>query len=167
MKGHTATRFMVIEGVPGTGADQDEVDAVAITSWSWVSNDNIINEAIDTSLAWDLTVIRAVDAASPLIQTLFLDDQEIAAARLYEYSSTGAHRMQTLQIFFTTLKLVHYATSRSNSGDLWESFGIRYYEAQIGSSLQGRTVNAPRAHRPSRAARRNCGRVVTKVIYSG
>jgi hypothetical protein len=57
-----------------------------------------------------------VDSASPLIRTLFLNYQEIAAARLYEYSGTAADRVQTLQIFFTTLKVVHHATTPTGCG---------------------------------------------------
>jgi hypothetical protein len=35
MMDQTATMFMVIEEVAGTGADQDEADAIAISGWRW------------------------------------------------------------------------------------------------------------------------------------
>jgi len=87
---------------------------------------------------------RNADRASPLIWQLFLDDRRIATARLYEYSRNRADKVKTLQIDFTTLQLVHYATTRSNTGDLWESFGIRYHEALVGSTYERKSQGAAR-----------------------
>jgi len=164
MKDQTATMFMVIEGVTGTGADQDEADAIAISGWRWGSNYRAMDKATETDGAWDLSVTRNADRASPLIWQLFLDDRKITTARLYEFSRSGADRVKTLQIDFTTLKVVHYATTRSNTGDLWESFGIRYHEALVGSTHEKRVKAQRASHGSSKST--HSGRTGGKIIFS-
>ena len=160
MKAQTATMFMVIEGVTGTGADQNDAAAIAISSWRWGSNYRVMDKATGIDGAWDLTVTRTADPASPPIRQLFLDDTRIAAARLYEYSRAPADRVKVLQIDFTTLKLVHHATTRSSSGALWESFGIRYHTALVGDA-HGRHAKAQ--HASSRRGRSRAARTVRRI----
>ena len=144
--------YMKMEGVPGTGVDEDDSDAVAVAQWRWGMYEGCPELPSAEAEAYALTVVREPDPASPSIERLYLNRTGCPNLSLYEYAGVGASRVKATVLTLQQVTIVYYATVSVKDQDPLEIFGLRFstgtvsYRPRSLASQAGSATTSPTTH---------------------
>jgi hypothetical protein len=123
--------YMTIEGMPGTGVDEDDSNAVAIAHWRWGMYDGSKEFDAGSEQAYDLTVVRELDPASGSIERMYRDQTDCSAMSLYEYRGAGLFRVKSTLLALKQVRIVYYTAVSFRGQEPLEILGLRFTEATI------------------------------------
>jgi hypothetical protein len=123
--------YMTIEGMPGTGVDADDSDAIAVAHWRWGMYDDGNAPAAAVEEAYDLTVIRESDPASPGIERMYRNRTGCPNISVYEYSGAGLAKVKETVLALKQVKIVYYTAVNFADQEPLEILGLRFAEATI------------------------------------
>jgi hypothetical protein len=123
--------YMTIEGVPGTGVDEDESAAVAVAHWRWGMYDEAKALVAGCDEVYDLTVIRELDPVSRTIERMYLNRTGCPNISLYEYAGSGVAKVKATVLAMKQVRIVYYTALRFDDQEPLEIFGLRFLEATI------------------------------------
>lgn len=134
--------FMTIEGVPGTGVDEDEAAAILIVNWYWGMHD----DGCDNDVVYALTIVRESDQASPSLRRLFEGGRKAADATVYEYAIDGMKKIRTPLLMLTNVQVGYHKMVGVDTAKSLEILGLRFGEATVKTHREaGRKMPGNRA----------------------
>jgi type VI protein secretion system component Hcp len=122
--------YMTIEGMPGTGVDEDESDAIAVAHWRWGMYEGT-REFAGNQEVYDLTVIRELDPASQSIERMCLNRTGCSNISLYDYTGAGLAKVKATVLALKQARIVYYTAMSFKDQEPLEIFGLRFTEATV------------------------------------